>query len=78
MNNLNYIDLFSGIAGFALGAYWAGMRFDKHYFSEVDKYCVELYQKRFLDAIALGDITQINWEELKKESAGFIISGGFP
>jgi site-specific DNA-cytosine methylase len=32
---LNYLDLFSGIGGFALGAERAGMEFDGHYFSEV-------------------------------------------
>jgi len=61
---VNYIDLFSGIGGFALGAYWAGMKFDRHYFSEIDPYCVELYQKRFPDAIPLGDIKEIDCEEL--------------
>jgi site-specific DNA-cytosine methylase len=30
-----YLDLFSGIGGFALGAKWAGLEFDGHYF-EVD------------------------------------------
>ena len=59
-----YIDLFSGIGGFALGAYWAGMRFDKHYFSEVDKDAIELYRKRCPDAIPLGDITKIDWKTL--------------
>jgi len=61
---VNYLDLFSGIGGFALGAYWAGMRFDNHYFSEIEPYAVELYQKRFPDAIALGDIKEINCEKL--------------
>lgn len=61
---MNYIDLFSGIGGFALGAYWAGMKFDKHYFSEIDPYCIELYQKRFPDAIPLGDIRSIDCEIL--------------
>jgi site-specific DNA-cytosine methylase len=46
-----YLDLFSGIGGFALGAKWAGLEFDGHYFSEVDKYCVGLYQKRFPNAV---------------------------
>ena len=54
-----FLDLFSGIGGFALGAYWAGLRFDKHYFSEVDDYAINLYQKRFPEAIPLGDITKI-------------------
>jgi len=41
-----FLDLFSGIGGFALGAYWAGLRFDKHYFSEIDDYAVQVYQWR--------------------------------
>ena len=61
---MTYLDLFSGIGGFALGAYWAGMRFSEHYFSEIDPYCVELYQRRFPDAIALGDIKEIDCAEL--------------
>ena len=73
---MNYIDLFSGIGGFALGAYWAGMKFKKHYFSEIDPYCIELYKKRFPDAIELGDITKINWKNLPKDN--YIVTGGFP
>jgi len=61
---VKYLDLFSGIGGFALGAYWAGWRFEKHYFSEVDPWCCELYQKRFPDAIPLGDIKGIDCETL--------------
>ncbi len=73
---VNYIDLFSGIGGFALGAYWAGMHFEHHYFSEIEPYRVELYQKRFPDAIPLGDIR--NHEEWKLEPGEYIITGGFP
>ncbi len=61
---MNYVDLFSGIGGFALGAYWAGMRFDSHYFSEIDPWASELYQKRFPDAIPLGDIRGIDGKAL--------------
>ena len=73
---MNYIDLFSGIGGFALGAYWAGMKFENHYFSEVEPYVVELYQKRFPDAIPLGDITK--HKEWKLEEGEYIITGGIP
>jgi len=61
---MKYLDLFSGIGGFALGAYWAGMKFDAHYFSDVDPWAVELYQKRFPDAIPLGDIRGIDGKAL--------------
>lgn len=40
---MNFLDLFSGIGGFALGARWAGLRFDKHFFSEIDPFCVDVY-----------------------------------
>jgi DNA (cytosine-5)-methyltransferase 1 len=72
----HFLDLFSGIGGFALGAYWAGLRFDTHYFSEIDDYAIKIYQKRFPDAIGLGDITKIRGSNLPEGE--WIISGGFP
>jgi DNA (cytosine-5)-methyltransferase 1 len=65
---VNYLDLFSGIGGFALGAYWAGWRFDRHYFSEIDPWCCRLYQQRFPDAVPLGDITKIDGRRLVADS----------
>lgn len=76
---LNFLDLFSGIGGFALGAYWAGMKFNNHFYSEIDKYCIELYQKRFPDSVYLGNIKEIDFENLKNLYPGkWIITGGFP
>jgi DNA (cytosine-5)-methyltransferase 1 len=71
-----YLDLFSGIGGFALGARWAGLKFDGHYFSEVDKYASEVYQRRFPGATALGDVTKIDYSLLPKGE--WFVSGGFP
>jgi hypothetical protein len=64
---MNYLDAFAGIGGFALGAYWAGLRFDRHYFSEIDKYAESVYQKRFPDAIPLGDIQKIHLTGVDRE-----------
>lgn len=77
---MTFIDLFSGIGGFALGAEWAGFRFDHHYYSEVDEYANKIYTKRFPDAVALGDIIKVDWGKLRRdESLGdFVIAGGFP
>lgn len=66
---MNYLDLFSGIGGFALGAYWAGWRFERHYFSEIDLWCCKLYQQRFPDAIPLGDIREIDGKALVQNAA---------
>jgi DNA (cytosine-5)-methyltransferase 1 len=73
---LNYLDLFSGIGGFALGAVWAGIEFDSHYFSEVDEYAISVYKKRFPEAIGLGDIRNIKGCDLPKGE--WLLSGGFP
>ena len=71
-----YLDLFSGIGGFALGAYWAGWRFDEHYFSEIDRYCIDLYKRRFPDAIGLGNIS--THERWNLPEGDYFITGGFP
>jgi DNA (cytosine-5)-methyltransferase 1 len=73
---LNYLDLFHGIGGFALGAYWAGMKFENHYCSDIEPWCQKLYAQRFPDSIQLGDITKINAQDLP--AGEWIISGGFP
>jgi len=71
-----FLDLFAGIGGFALGAEWAGVHYDKHYFSEVDDYAIRVYEKRFPGAVALGDITKIDGTSLP--AGDWIIAGGFP
>ena len=71
-----FLDLFAGIGGFALGAEWAGIKFDAHYFSEVDPYAISVYQHRFPDAIGLGDIKSIGGGQLP--TGDWIIAGGFP
>jgi DNA (cytosine-5)-methyltransferase 1 len=40
------------------------LRFDKHYYSEVDEYATKIYRQRFPDAIPLGDITKIDVKAL--------------
>jgi DNA (cytosine-5)-methyltransferase 1 len=53
-----------------------GLRFDAHYYSEVDDYAIRVYQQRFPDAIGLGDIRAIHGADLPR--GDWIISGGFP
>jgi site-specific DNA-cytosine methylase len=71
-----YLDMFSGIGGFALAAYNTGLRFDAHYFSEIDDYAVKVYKERFPEAIGLGDIRGVDYEKLPK--GDWFITGGFP
>jgi DNA (cytosine-5)-methyltransferase 1 len=71
-----FLSLFAGIGGFDLGAYWANLRFDGHYFSEIDQYAAGVFQKRFPEAVALGDVRSIEYDKLPKGE--WIITGGFP
>jgi DNA (cytosine-5)-methyltransferase 1 len=52
------------------------MRFDRHYFSEVDEYAIKVYEKRFPKAIGLGDIRAIKGALLP--DGDWSITGGFP
>ncbi len=87
MKQLAFLDLFSGIGGFALGAAWSGLSKDYHFFSDTNDFTNHIYQQHFPDAVSLGDIQSITSETLKSSinKAGgdfhqteWIIAGGFP
>jgi site-specific DNA-cytosine methylase len=46
----------------------AGVKFERHYFSEIDPWCCELYSRRFPDALPLGDIREINGKALVQDA----------
>jgi DNA (cytosine-5)-methyltransferase 1 len=73
---MNFLDLFSGIGGFPLAAYWSGLQAENHYFSEVDEYAISIYQRRFPDASALGDIKRIDYRSIPLGE--WLVCGGFP
>lgn len=72
---MRYIDLFSGIGGFALGLKQAGIEFEEHWFSEIDKNAINIYKKHFPKAKELGDVRAIrDFSGIKAD----IITFGFP
>ncbi|MDR1466661.1 MAG: DNA (cytosine-5-)-methyltransferase, partial [Treponema sp.] len=72
-----FIDLFSGIGGFALAAFRARLRFARHSFSEVDDFAIGVYRKRFPQAESLGDVRDIDWGRRFVGRAS-LVCGGFP
>jgi DNA (cytosine-5)-methyltransferase 1 len=52
------------------------MKFERHYFSEVDKYAISVYKKRFPAAVFLGDIRGIRGADLSGGEG--LLTGGFP
>jgi DNA (cytosine-5)-methyltransferase 1 len=76
---MNFLDLFSGIGGFARGAELAGLHFDNHLFSEVEPTAIKIYSKNYPAAVGLGDIRSIDGGLLRTQYGGeWVLAGGFP
>ncbi|MDR2097684.1 MAG: DNA (cytosine-5-)-methyltransferase [Spirochaetaceae bacterium] len=73
---MNFLSLFSGIGGFDLALYNAGLKVDNHFFSEVDRHAVEFFRRHFPNARALGDVRQIDYTSLPR--GDWIITGSPP
>lgn len=74
LNDITYLDLFSGTGGFAKGFLDAGFEFKNHYFSEIDKHAIANYKFNFKHAEYAGDIRFIS----KLEQRPNLITFGFP
>ena len=55
---INHLDLFSGIGGFHLGFQRAGFKINS-YFSEIDKYAIQVYKHRFKNSNYVGSVTDV-------------------
>ena len=65
---INLLDLFSGIGGFHLGLEKAGYEINS-YFSEVDKYAIEVYKNNFKNSNYVGSVTDVQSKDLPKINA---------
>lgn len=57
---MNYLEGFSGYCGFGLGLIQAGYTFNKHYYSEIDKYAIANTKYNFPKAIYAGSIQDVH------------------
>ncbi len=72
---MNILSLFDGMSCGQIALNRAGIKYDKYYASEIDKYAIQVTQKNYPDTIQLGDITKINGNDLPKID---LIMGGSP
>ena len=72
---ISMLNVFAGLGGGRLSAINAGLKVKTDYFSEVDKYAIKVYQKRFPDAILVGDVRQLKAIDFIHVN---IITGGSP
>lgn len=64
-DELNIIELFSGIGGFSKGLEDAGFKIKKHYFSEIDKHAIANYKYNFPNAKYIGSVTDISGRDFR-------------
>jgi len=70
---VNVLSLFDGMSCGQIALNRAGIKYDKYYASEIDKYAIQITQKNYPDTIQLGDI--IKWKEWDIEKPDLIIGG---
>ncbi len=74
---MNIVSLFDGISCGMVSAERAGIKVDKYYASEIDKFAISISKKNYPEIIQLGDVTNwknwdIHWEKID------LLIGGSP
>ena|ERR1700749_35120 len=72
---MNVLSLFDGMSCGQIALNRLGIKYDKYYASEIDKYAIKVTQRNYPDTIQLGDVTKIKASELDKID---LIIGGSP
>jgi site-specific DNA-cytosine methylase len=72
---MNILSLFDGMSCGQIALNRAGIKYDKYYASEVDKYAIRVTQANYSDTIQIGDID--NWQEwdIDWSAIGLIMAG---
>lgn len=70
---MNVLSLFDGISCGQLALQRAGIKVDKYFASEIDKYAIKITQKNFPETIQLGDVN--NFEEWDLPQIDLLIGG---
>jgi DNA-cytosine methyltransferase len=74
---VNVLSLFDGMSCGMLALDRLGIKVDKYYASEIDKYAIQVSQANYPDIVQLGDVT--NWQEWDIDWATIdLVTGGFP
>ncbi|WP_337228214.1 DNA (cytosine-5-)-methyltransferase [Proteus faecis] len=71
-----YLSLFNGISAGRLALSRAGIKFDKYYIAEIDKFANKVSEFHYPDNIQLGDVNnwrewEIDWSDVGLVTAGF-------
>jgi site-specific DNA-cytosine methylase len=72
---MNVLSLFDGMSCGQLALRSAGIKYDKYFASEVDKYAMAVTQANFPETVQLGDVQEVRPEQLPKID---LLIGGSP
>ena len=72
---MKVLSLFDGMSCCRLALDRAGFEIDKYYASEVDKYAIQVTMANFPDTIQIGDVRNINVDDLPTID---LLAGGSP
>jgi len=72
---MNVLSLFDGISCGRIALERAGIKVDKYYASEIDKYAIKVTMANYPDTIQLGSVTEVKGENLPKID---LLIGGSP
>jgi len=74
-NGINVLSLFDGMSCGHIALDRSGIKVDKYFASEIDKYAMKVTQSNYPDTIQIGDVTKINGDDLPKID---LLIGGSP
>jgi DNA (cytosine-5)-methyltransferase 3A len=72
---MNVLSLFDGISCGQIALNKAGIKYDNYYASEINKYSIQVTSKNYPDTIQLGNVSEINVNELPNID---LLIGGSP
>lgn len=72
---MNVLSLFDGMSCGQIALNRAGIKYDKYFASEIDKYAIKVTQANYPDTIQLGDIRNVYGKDLPKID---LLTGGSP
>jgi DNA (cytosine-5)-methyltransferase 3A len=72
---MNVLSLFDGISCGQIALNRAGIKYDKYFASEIDKYAIQVTQHNYPETIQIGDVLNVKGSDLPKID---LIIGGSP
>jgi site-specific DNA-cytosine methylase len=72
---MNVLSLFDGLSCGQIALNRAGIKYDKYFASEIDKYAIQVTQHNYQETIQIGDILDVKGSDLPKID---LIFGGSP